>query len=59
MNGPDGGTEQMYNKNGPQLVGNCNECSVTVNNIENTALLDTGSCISTISLPFYQQHLRQ
>jgi hypothetical protein len=57
MTGPQGSTKQNLNKKGPNLVGTSNESSVIVNNIETTALLDTGSCISTISDKFYKQHL--
>lgn len=39
-----------------EIVGSSNEVSVLVNNIETKSLLDTGSCVSTISKTFYEQN---
>ncbi|VDI80157.1 Hypothetical predicted protein [Mytilus galloprovincialis] len=39
------------------LLGSSNEVPITVNGINTTALLDTGSTVSTISESFYNQHL--
>lgn len=55
IRGPQGGTSIDQNKQGINLVGNSTESSVTINNIENTASLDIGSCISTISETFFIQ----
>lgn len=55
MQGPNLGTDN----NGPQLIGSSTETNIKINNIETTALLDTGSCISYISQSFYQQHLSE
>ena len=43
----------------PGLLGSANEVTVTVNGNRTTALLDTGSTVSTISEGFYNQHLSQ
>lgn len=40
-----------------KLVGNSNETSVTIEGINTTALIDTGSCVSTISQDFYENSL--
>lgn len=40
-----------------ELVGTSNEADVTVAGIQTKALLDTGSCVSTISEDFYREHL--
>jgi hypothetical protein len=39
----------------PKLVGHTNEVKI---DLETTALLDTGSCISAISKSFYDKHLQ-
>lgn len=39
-----------------EIVGSSNEVTVLVNNIEAKSLLDTGSCVSTISRTFYEQN---
>lgn len=39
------------------LVGEANEATVFVENIAVTALLDTGSCVSTVSTGFYKSYL--
>lgn len=46
-----------YCQENKELVGSSNECNVKINNINSTALLDTGSCISTIGHTFYQTYL--
>jgi hypothetical protein len=38
------------------LVGECNEVSVRIFDIETRALLDTGSTVSTINEAFYRRH---
>ena len=41
-----------------EIVGSSNEVSVLLNNlVETHALLDTGSCVSTLSKTFYEKHL--
>ena len=39
------------------VMGNANEAQVSINGIEITSLLDTGSCVSTVSKSFYDKHL--
>ena len=39
------------------LVGSANEASVSLQGIHTTALLDTGSSVSTVSQSFYETHL--
>ncbi len=41
----------------PILVGSSNEAEVKINGATTTALIDTGSCISSISKSFYDKHL--
>ena len=41
-----------------RLLGHANEATVTLENTKCTALLDSGSQVSTISQAFYEQHLR-
>ena len=41
------------------MVGTSTEASIVVNGTETKALLDSGSCVSTISQPFYEEHLNQ
>lgn len=58
MTGPDGGTMNTENvKNGPNLCGKATEATVCIDRVETTALLDTGSCVSTIGKSFYDQNL--
>lgn len=57
VTGPDRGTDMQDMKNGPNLIGDVTETSVYVGGIETTALLDTGSCISSLGNSFYQEHL--
>ena len=56
MTGPDGGTSMYHKQNGPNLVGNAKQTSFYIDGVETTALLDTGSCISSLSQPFYQKN---
>ena len=39
------------------LIGNSNESSVTIEGINTSALIDTGSCVSTVTKEFYEKHL--
>ena len=48
-------SSKTYNKKS-SLIGECNEVSIKVFNIATTALLDTGSTVSTISESFYKEH---
>ncbi|XP_056017057.1 uncharacterized protein LOC130053684 [Ostrea edulis] len=48
-------SSKTYNKKS-SLIGECNEVSIKVFNIATTALLDTGSTVSTISETFYKEH---
>lgn len=41
----------------PKLVGTSNEAQIKINNIETIALIDSGSCVSSISKSFYDEHL--
>lgn len=41
----------------PELVGSSNEVAVNINGVEATALLDTGSTVSTVSESFHHEHL--
>ncbi|VDI50633.1 Hypothetical predicted protein, partial [Mytilus galloprovincialis] len=43
--------------NKKNLVGSSNESEVTICGIKTQALLDTGSCVSTINEEFYNKHL--
>lgn len=38
------------------MIGHCNEADIRINNIKTTALLDTGSTVSTMSRSFYNKH---
>ena len=43
------------------ILSNSNETQILINNVQNIGLLDTGSCVSTISKAFYEnnfKHLR-
>ena len=42
----------------PKLCGNVNEASIEIEGISTNALLDTGSCISTMSKVFYDNNLK-
>ena len=44
-------------KNGPNLVGKPTETSVFIDSVETQALLDTGSCISSVGHSFYVNNL--
>ncbi|KAK3106295.1 hypothetical protein FSP39_017215 [Pinctada imbricata] len=46
------------NKKMSTLVGTANEANVILNNRKVTALLDTGSSVSTISQSYYDEHLK-
>ena len=39
------------------LIGNSNESLVTIEGINTSALIDTGSCVSTVTKEFYEKHL--
>lgn len=41
-----------------RLVGSANEATVHIEGIQCSALLDTGSTVSTVSQEFYEQHLK-
>lgn len=41
----------------PKLVGDINQVKVRINNVDTTALLDTGSVVSMLSQSFYKEHL--
>ena len=43
--------------NDPQLVGESNTVAVNIQNVDCSALLDTGSTVSTIAESFYHEHL--
>lgn len=57
MTGPDGGTDKQDLNNGPNLTGKPTESQVFIDSIETQALLDTGSCISSIGHSFYKNKL--
>ena len=57
MTGPDGGTDKQDLNNGPNLTGKPTESQVFIDSIETQALLDTGSCISSIGHSFYKDKL--
>ena len=40
------------------MVGSSNECDIMIEGIECKALLDTGSCVSTLSQSFYDSHFK-
>ena len=40
------------------MVGSSNECDIMIEDIECKALLDTGSCVSTLSHSFYDSHFK-
>ena len=40
------------------LVGSSNEVDILLENIETKALLDTGSCVSTLSQSFYENNFK-
>jgi hypothetical protein len=44
-------------KPSPKLVGNSNEVIVKINNYDTRALIDTGSCVSTVAKSFYDENL--
>ena len=44
-------------KNGPNLTGRPTETTVFIDNVELTALLDTGSCISYLGQSYYEKYL--
>ena len=39
------------------VMDNANEAQVSINGIKVTSLLNTGSCVSTVSKSFYDKHL--
>ena len=43
----------------PKLVGDVNEATIHINNIQTRALINTGSCVSVISNSFYQNNLKE
>lgn len=51
------GSNQGTNYQGPKLVGETNEVEIEINNVKTKALVDTGSCISTLSQSFYDKNL--
>jgi hypothetical protein len=53
--GPGTGTEEK----GPKLIGSSTEANICINNIPTSALLDSGSCISSVSKAFYDEHLSE
>ena len=53
-----GQDSDMKNQADPKLVGEALEVSILVNGIATTALCDTGSCVSTCSEQFYNDHLQ-
>lgn len=55
ITGSNRGTKR--NIEDPKLVGTSNEAHIRINNIETTALIDSGSCISSISKSFYDEYL--
>lgn len=57
VTGPDGGTDEPDLNNGPNLVGNPTETPVFIDSVETQALLDTGSCISSVGHSFYMNNL--
>ena len=40
------------------MVGSNNESVIVIEGIETKALLDTGSCVSTMCQSFYDEHLK-
>lgn len=55
--GSNGGAT-TFNKNDPKLVGTSTEAAIKLNNIDTTALLDSGSCIFSVSESFYNEFLK-
>ena len=53
-----GQDSDIKNQADPKLVGEALEVSILVNGITTTALCDTGSCVSTCSEQFYNDHLQ-
>ena len=41
------------------MVGSSNECNIFIEGIETQALLDTGSCVSTLCQSFYDKYLTE
>lgn len=58
MTGSDGSTSDDKNINGPNLVGQPTETTIWIDSVEVKALLDTGSCISSIGQSFYEKNLK-
>ncbi|VDI18419.1 Hypothetical predicted protein [Mytilus galloprovincialis] len=50
--------QQQSSKESPGLLGSPNEVSVKINDITTSALLDTGSTVSTVSETFYNRYLQ-
>ena len=40
------------------ILGNSNETQILINNVQTIGLLDTGSCVSTISKAFYENNFK-
>ena len=40
------------------IIGSSNESDMIIEGIETKALLDTGSCVSTLCQSFYDKHLK-
>ena len=57
VTGSTSGTEARGDD--PKLCGNVNEASIEIEGINTKALLDTGSCISTMSKVFYENNLKE
>lgn len=55
MIGPNASTKA---KHGPDLVGQTNEAEICIEGIPSTALIDTGSCVSTVNVEFYNNTLK-
>lgn len=49
--------ERIKSPREKQLIGKPNEISVAINDVQCTALLDTGATVSTLSEAFYNQYL--
>lgn len=57
VTGPHRGTK-ISKHPGPSLVGQSNETEISISGIITTALIDTGSYVSSLSHSFYLQHLQ-
>lgn len=54
----NGTDDNIFIKEGPQLVGHTNEVNILLENIATTTLLDTGSCVSLVSESFYLNNFK-